>query len=194
MGHGLPSLSSNVSIAGGKTPLSLGCKRFGQRGSMGADQDRRDVRVLESRLWAGGKKTLAPIDVAFRTCWKQGRSGPVETGRRSRGSRHPGLSKAPVHPRVVPPGHRLLISNIGEEKGGRRDHEQDQQPSQRHGVLHSTHLPPTNNIGQEAPARKGYKRSACRRSPLRHYPENSARREVAGTPLFLTRAPASTPS
>jgi len=30
MGHGLPSLSPNVSIAGGKTPVSLGCKRFGQ--------------------------------------------------------------------------------------------------------------------------------------------------------------------
>src|SRR3989337_1534769 len=74
MGQNLPSLSSNVSIAGGKTPVSLDCKRFGQRGSMGADQDRRDVRVLGSRLWAGGKKTLAPINVTFRTCWKQRRS------------------------------------------------------------------------------------------------------------------------
>jgi hypothetical protein len=27
MGHNLHSLSSNVSIAGGKTPVSLGCKR-----------------------------------------------------------------------------------------------------------------------------------------------------------------------
>jgi len=34
MGHNLPSLPSNVSIAGGKTPVSLGCKRFGQRGSV----------------------------------------------------------------------------------------------------------------------------------------------------------------
>src|SRR3989304_2838806 len=90
--NGLPA---NVSIAGGKTHVSLGGKRFGQRGSMRADQDRRDVRVLGSRLWAGGKKTLAPINVTYRTRWKQGKVGPVETGRRSRGSRHPGLSKAP---------------------------------------------------------------------------------------------------
>lgn len=74
MGHNLHSLPSNVSSARGKTPVSLGCKRFGQRGSMRADQDRRDVRVLGSRLWAGGKKTLAPINVTFRTRWKQGRS------------------------------------------------------------------------------------------------------------------------
>ncbi|MBF8279821.1 MAG: hypothetical protein HW385_1253 [candidate division NC10 bacterium] len=30
MGHNLHSLPSNVSIAGGKTPVSLGCKRFSQ--------------------------------------------------------------------------------------------------------------------------------------------------------------------
>ena len=74
MGHGLPSLSSNVSIAGGKTPVSLGCTRFGQRGSMGADQDPRDVGVLGSHLWAGGKQNLAPTNVTFRTSWKRGKS------------------------------------------------------------------------------------------------------------------------
>ena len=57
MGHGLPSLSSNVSIAGGKTQVSLGCKRFGQVGSLRADQDRRDIRVLGVRLRIGGKKS-----------------------------------------------------------------------------------------------------------------------------------------
>src|SRR3990172_9560206 len=74
MGHNLHSLASNVSIARGKTPVSLCDKRFDQRGSMGADQDRRDVRVLGSGLWAGGKKNLAPINVTFTTRWKQGRS------------------------------------------------------------------------------------------------------------------------